>query len=203
MISIFTFRNCEYLDLYLIHWPVPGHHVQAYLELIELKKDGFIKDVGVSNYTSDDIDALISAGITDLPVVNQIEVNPFLFRKRTIEYGKEHGILPMSYRGLCGSKRLNDENIVKAANELGVTSAQLLGKWLVDQGICHIPKSMKEARIKENADIYSFDIPDHIKQVLDHLTSEENLHQYKSHYVNRITLGTPIEPPLDMTITLD
>lgn len=195
-------RNCEYLDLYLIHWPVPGHHVAAYRELLQLKKEGLIVDVGVSNYTIEDIDALIAAGITDLPAINQIEINPFLFRQQTISYGREHGILPMSYRGLCVAKRLEDSIISKAASELGVSQSQLLGRWLVQQGISHIPKSMKMSRIKENADIFSFTIPDHINKLLNSLTSEESLAIFKDHYIHRITRDTPIQPPKDVKITI-
>lgn len=196
-------RGCGYLDLYLIHWPVPGHHVEAYRELINLKQEGLVRDIGVSNYTIEDIDALIHAGITDLPVVNQIEVNPFLFRKRTIDYGKKYGITPMSYRGLCVAKRLHDDQISKSSSELKVTQAQLLGRWLTQQGICHIPKSMNENRILENARVFDFDISDDIHKQLNSLTSDESLARFRDHYVHRITRDTPLEPPLDIEITVE
>lgn len=90
----------DYLDLYLIHWPVPGHHVEAYktLEAIMNEQPQKIRGIGVSNYAVEDIQELIDAGVKEMPLVNQIEINPFLYRKNTIVKCAEMGIVMQSYR---------------------------------------------------------------------------------------------------------
>ena len=84
--------QCGYLDLYLIHWPVPGRHVEAYKELIQLQREGLVRDIGVSNYTIEDYEELLAAGISVIPAVNQVEVNPFLHRTRTLDYFRQRGV---------------------------------------------------------------------------------------------------------------
>lgn len=177
--------------------------MEAYRALLALKEEGLVKDVGVSNYTVEDIEELVAAGITDLPAVNQIEINPFLYRRHTIEYGMSKGILPMSYRGLGVAKKLDNPILCELAEQLKVTPAQLLGRWLVQQNICHIPKSMNEGRIRENADIFSFEIPDNVNSILSAMTTEESLAVYKNHYLHRITRDTPLPVPKEARITLD
>ena len=90
----------DYVDLYLIHWPVPGKHVAAYKTLEKLKAEGKIRNIGVSNYAVEDYKELIEGGVTDKPVVNQIEINPFLYRKNTIDYFRSEGVVLQSYRSL-------------------------------------------------------------------------------------------------------
>lgn len=90
----------DYVDLYLIHWPVPGKHVEAYKTLERLKAEGKVRNIGVSNYAVEDYKELIEGGVTDRPVVNQIEINPFLYRKNTIDYFRGEGVVLQSYRSL-------------------------------------------------------------------------------------------------------
>lgn len=90
----------DYVDLYLIHWPVPGKHVDAYKTLERLKAEGKVRNIGVSNYAVEDYKELIEGGVTDRPVVNQIEINPFLYRKNTIDYFRGEGVVLQSYRSL-------------------------------------------------------------------------------------------------------
>lgn len=186
-------RQCEYLDLYLIHWPVPGKHVEAYKTLLKLQKEGLVKDVGVSNYTIEDFEDLKKAGITVTPSVNQIEINPFLNRSKTIAYMKKNGITPMAYRGLGQATVLEHPAIVEIAKEIGhVTPAQVLGRWLVQQDICHIPKSVQLERMQNNADIFSFTLTPSQMNSLNSLTTNQSLEAFRERHLRRIVGNTPL-----------
>lgn len=182
---------------------MPGFHIDAFRELIQLKNEGLVRDIGVSNYTIENIQELVDAGVTDLPVVNQFEINPFLYRRTTIELMRSRGIHPMSYRGLGVAKRLDEPVIVELAKELGVTPAQLLGRWLVQQGICHIPKSMNRNRIIENGGVFGFEIPQLVMDRMNNLTTKESLETFREHYLQRITRDTDIPVPIQLVFTLD
>jgi len=195
--------RCGYIDLFLVHWPVPGKHVDAYRELECLRKEGLVRDIGVSNYTIEDLRELLESGIQTIPAVNQIEINPFLYRKVTLDFMRAHRILPMSYRGLRNSTGLSDATVGEVAESLGVTPAQVLGRWLVQQNICHIPKSSKVDRIQSNADIFSFKLSGDQMAQLNRLTTTESLQVFKHHYLTRIVRDTPLEVPDDLDITLD
>lgn len=195
--------GCKYLDLYLIHWPVPSRHVSAYHELIRLREEGLVRDIGVSNYTIEDMEELLESGISVIPAVNQIEINPFLNRKRTIRYFRDHGIVPMSFRGLRNATAFDDRTLMSISCKLGVTPAQILGRWLIQNTICHIPKSSKKARMIENSDIFGFNIPPEDMATLDSLTSSEALTAFRQHYLARIVRDTPLSIPESKDFTLD
>lgn len=195
--------GCTYLDLYLIHWPVPSKHVSAYQELVKLREEGLVRDIGVSNYTIEDMEELFQSGISVIPAVNQIEINPFLYRKRTIQYFRDHGIAPMSFRGLRNATAIEDPTILRISNKLGLRPAQLLGRWLMQNNICHIPKSSRKDRMMENADIFSFRIPHEDMVLLNNLTTPDALKVFKQHYLARIVRDTPLGISDPKEITLD
>ena len=87
LIKTLSLLRTPYLDLYLVHWPVPGKHVEAYLELQRCKKEGLVRSIGVSNYAVEDCEELVNdPRLNTLPSINQIELNPFLYRPRTLAY---------------------------------------------------------------------------------------------------------------------
>mmetsp|Transcript_47046 Transcript_47046/g.105703 ORF Transcript_47046/g.105703 Transcript_47046/m.105703 type:complete len:263 (-) Transcript_47046:12-800(-) len=145
--------GCDYFDLYMIHWPVPVKHIDAYKALVALQSEGIIKSVGVSNYTVEDL-AELQAAELPLPAVNQIEINPFLYRKRTIAHFEGLGIRLQAYRALCNfgkSSSLESEVAGAIATKHGRTASQILGRWCIQKGFQHIPKSEKRSRMEENA----------------------------------------------------
>ena len=126
-----TDLQTDYVDLYLIHWPVPGHHVEAYKTLQQLQAEGKIKGIGVSNYAWEDyVELKESDGVTELPLVNQIEINPFLYRKNTIRRFIDDGVVLQSYRSLRDGKAMDNPVLVEMAGSYGKSVAQILGRWV-------------------------------------------------------------------------
>ena len=197
----------DYIDLYLIHWPVPGHHVEAYKTLEAIQKAGGnkIRGIGVSNYAVEDIQELIDAGCS-VPLVNQIEINPFLYRKNTIQKCQDLGIVMQSYRSLRDGKAMNDPLLVEIAGRYGKSVAQILGRWCVQKGFIYLPKSVQTARMQENAQVFDFEISDADMATLDGLTSPETLKTFEGLYrkcVNRDTTKDGTMEGVKMDITVD
>lgn len=196
----------NYIDLYLIHWPVPGKHVDAYNTLLRLKDAGKIRGVGVSNYAWEDYVELKEAGVTDLPVVNQIEINPFLYRKNTIRKFQDEGVILQSYRSLRDGKAFDDLTLVKIASTKGRTPAQILGRWCIQKGFIYVPKSVKMGRMVENAQVFDFELSNEEMSVLDSLTTPEAVQTFVGLYrkcVNRDTSKDGTMDGVKMDITED
>ena len=120
----------DYLDLYLVHWPVPGKHVEAYLTLQKLQKEGILRGIGLSNYAVEDyLEIKASPDFSIVPTVNQIEINPFLYRKNTIEFFKQEGVVLQSYRSLRDGKAFTHPKLIQYAEKYHKSTAQILGRW--------------------------------------------------------------------------
>ena len=196
----------DYIDLYLIHWPVPGHHVSAYKCLEELQKEGKIKGIGVSNYALEDYLELKDSGVQSLPLVNQIEINPFLYRKNTIDAFQKEGVVLQSYRSLRDGKAFSHPLLVEIAVFHGKTPAQILGRWCVQHGFVYIPKSVKKERMVENAQVFDFVLSEEQMASLDDLTTPENVATFVELYrkcVNRDTSKDGTMDGVKMVITED
>mmetsp|Transcript_11124 Transcript_11124/g.20816 ORF Transcript_11124/g.20816 Transcript_11124/m.20816 type:complete len:380 (+) Transcript_11124:108-1247(+) len=196
----------DYLDLYLIHWPVPGKHVEAYKTLEELMQEGKIRNIGVSNYAVEDYKELMENGIKVKPAVNQIEINPFLYRKNTIEFFKKEGVVLQSYRSLRDGKAFDDPTIVKIAQAHGKSAAQILGRWCVQKGFIYIPKSVKKERMIENAQVFNFELTEDEMNELDGLTTQDAIAAFEGLYRKCVNRDTSKDGTLDgvkMKITID
>jgi diketogulonate reductase-like aldo/keto reductase len=196
----------DYLDLYLIHWPVPGKHVEAYKTLEVLKREGKIKGIGVSNYAVEDYLELKENGIEFPPLVNQIEINPFLYRKNTIDAFTKDGVVMQSYRSLRDGKAMDDPTLLKIAQSKGKTVAQILGRWCVQHGFIYVPKSVKKDRMAENAMVFDFELTRDEMKILDSLTTAENIEKFVDLYrkcVNRDTSKDGTMDGVKMNITKD
>jgi len=206
-----TDLQTDYLDLYLVHWPVPGHHVTAYKTLLKLRDQGKIKGVGVSNYAWEDYlelknDPDITDNADDLPVVNQIEINPFLYRKNTISKLQQDGCVLQSYRSLRDGKAMEHPVLLDMASRYHKTVAQLLGRWCVQHGFVYTPKSVQTARMVENAAVFDFEIREKDMAQLDGLTTPENLMAFRDLYRKCVNRDTSKDGTLDgvkMDITID
>lgn len=197
--------NTEYLDLYLVHWPVPGKHVAAYLELEKCQEEGLVKSIGVSNYAVEDIEELLQEA-SIVPAVNQIEFNPFLYRRKTLDYLTKKGIRVQAYRALRDGKAFGDATINAVAAKHGATPAQVLGAWCVAKGAIYMPKSTRRERMVENADVFALAAAldaDDFSQ-LDALTTPEAIAAYKALYEKCVVRDTPLsedDPGIKRDIT--
>lgn len=147
----------DYVDLYLIHWPVPVLRTETWKAMIKIKQLGLAKAIGVSNFMIKHLNELL-ATTDDVPSVNQIEISPFLQRKPLVEYCREKGIIVESYSTLSRGKRVSDKHMAAIGSKYGKTAAQIALRWALQNHIVVIPKSVHKERIIENADIFDFEI---------------------------------------------
>ncbi len=145
-----------YADLMLIHRPPEqGVGVELWEGLVQAQTDGFTKDIGVSNYSIEQIQTLIDAtGI--VPAVNQIEWTPFGHSMEMLGYCQENGIVIQAYSPLTRSERLNDKRLQEIASHYGRTPSQVLLRWDVQLGVVPIVKAGDPKHLAENIDIFNF-----------------------------------------------
>ena len=160
----------DYVDLYLIHWPVPtkfDQTIAAYQALEKLLADGLVRSIGVSNFTPEHLDALIEQ-TNIVPAVNQIELHPFLSQEKLRETHAELGILSQAWSPIGGSLRYSDRlpeavrdplknpTIKNLAEKYDKSPAQVILRWQIEQGIGIIPKSANPDRVQENFALFDF-----------------------------------------------
>ncbi|MED9967965.1 MAG: aldo/keto reductase [Blautia sp.] len=163
----------DYVDLYLIHWPVPGCYLSTWKELEEIQKSGRALSIGVSNFEIRHLEEL--AKVSDVvPAVNQIECHPLCYPKELIEYCQDRGIQVQAYAPLARGAYLDNDVLCVLGTKYGRTSAQIGLRWAVQKGISVIPKSSNPERIISNGNIFDFVIEQEDMDILD--TLNENYH---------------------------
>jgi diketogulonate reductase-like aldo/keto reductase len=145
-----------YVDLYLIHWPLPVGNTRVWHELEDLQARGLARDVGVSNFGADRLEKLAGRA-RQVPAVNQIQFSPFQYRKALLDYCHTHEIVFEAYSPLAQG-RMSDPTIAEVAERAGRTPAQVLLRWAVQHGTVVIPKSSRRDRIVANANIFDFEL---------------------------------------------
>jgi len=162
----------DYVDLYLIHWPVAGLRLESWRALERLHADKRARSIGVSNFLVPHLRELRDAAKV-LPAVNQIELNPFLQRRDTVELCKQLGIVVEAYSPLTHGARLAHPVLREVATHAGRSPAQVLLRWGIQHELVVLPKSVNEKRIAENGRIFDFTLDAASMSRLDAL--EENL----------------------------
>jgi len=161
----------EKVDLLLIHWPIKGKREATWKALEKLYADQRVGAIGTGNYLLPFLHELKSYS-SYTPTVNQIEFSPFLNLTPELEYCKENKICLQCYTPLMRGQKHDDPRIVDIANRYGKTPAQIILRWAVQQGISTIPKSENPARIKENFDIFNFELSDMDLHILNNLNED-------------------------------
>jgi 2,5-diketo-D-gluconate reductase A len=149
----------DYVDLYLIHWPVPANddYVETWKAFTELKADGRARSIGVSNFQVEHLKRIIDA-TGETPSLNQIELHPQLQQAELRRYHSEHGILTEAWSPLGQGQALEDPKIKKIAEAHERTPAQVVLRWHIQLGNVVIPKSVTPARIEENFGLFDFEL---------------------------------------------
>lgn len=157
------------LDLWLVHWPPDGESagVQVWEDFLTARDQGLVRDIGVSNYSLDQLDELAEAtGVP--PAVNQVKWSPLLFDRAYLDGHRERGVVFEGYSGLKGGT-LEDPVVTAVAERLGRTPAQVVVRWHVQHGVVVIPKSQSPERIRANADVGGFELSQEDMAALDGL----------------------------------
>lgn len=146
----------EYVDLYLVHWPVVGQYKETYRALEDLYEQGLVRAIGVSNFNIHHLEDLMGT-CRIKPMVNQVELHPLHTQKKLFAFCRKEGIQLESWRPLMQG-RLDLPLIEELAAKYGKTSAQIVLRWHLQLGVVTIPKSVHERRIIENADLFDFEL---------------------------------------------
>lgn len=161
--------DLDYVNLMLIHRPPAiGAGEELWDGLIRAQEEGLTIDIGVSNYSITEIESLIEAS-GQIPVVNQIEWNPFGYSQEMKKYCKERNIIIQAYSPLTRGNRLHDDILVRLGQKYGKSPAQILIRWNLQEGTVPIPKANKKQDLEENINVFDFTIDDEDMKILNSL----------------------------------
>jgi diketogulonate reductase-like aldo/keto reductase len=151
--------DLDYVDLYLMHWPVEGRRLESWTAMEELLAKGQCRSIGVSNFMVHHLEELLEKAHV-VPAINQIEMSPYnyLQRKETLDLCRSAGIVIEAYSPLTKGQKLRDPKLVEIAAKYGKTTAQLLIRWALEKQYVVLPKSVNKDRIIQNASVFDFTI---------------------------------------------
>lgn len=167
--------NLDYWDLFLLHWPNPKQdkYVEAWRALIQAKKNGWIRSIGVSNFMPEHLDRLIEE-TGETPVINQIEMHPYFSQVEQRDADKERGIITEAWSPLSRARTvIHDETITELARQKGKTVSQVILRWHVQLGVIPLPRSSSELHQKENLDVFNFELTEGEMKTLNALTKPD------------------------------
>ncbi|EEL20266.1 YtbE (Aldo/keto reductase YtbE) [Bacillus cereus Rock1-3] len=164
----------DYLDLYLVHWPVEGKYKDTWKALETLYKEERVRAIGVSNFQIHHLqDVMKDAEIK--PMINQVEYHPRLTQKELQAFCKEQGIQMEAWSPLMQGQLLDNETLQEIADKHGKTTAQVILRWDLQNGVITIPKSTKEHRIIANADVFNFELTKEDMEKIDALNQNHRV----------------------------
>lgn len=172
----------EYVDLYLIHWPTPmyDNYVESYKALEEIYKSGRAKAIGVCNFDIEHLERIMDE-CEIMPAVNQVECHPYLQQKELRAFCEKNGIEVQAYSPLMNGKTvLQDPVIQEIATQYGKTPAQIILRWHLQNDILIIPKTVTPSRMKENLDLFSFELSETDLDKINELDRNERVNAVPS-----------------------
>lgn len=163
--------DTDYIDLYLIHWPQSGTRRESWQALEEIYKDGLCKAIGVSNYTIKHLNEMFDY-CTVLPAVNQVEFSPFLNQKKLFDFCSCKDIAVEAYSPLTRARKLDSTELLNIGAKYSKSPAQILIRWSLQYGMIVLPKSSNAMRIRENADVFDFELDEDDMELLNSLNED-------------------------------
>ncbi|PWA10698.1 aldo/keto reductase [Pueribacillus theae] len=164
----------DYIDLYLIHWPVKGKYKETWKALEKLYKDGMVRAIGVSNFQIHHLEDLM-ADCSIKPMVNQVELHPMLTQKELLHYCKKQNIQVEAWRPLMRGENFDHPTLAGLAEKYNKTVAQIILRWNIQLQIVTIPKSVTDHRMKENANIFDFELTEQDIAEIDAMNKNKRL----------------------------
>jgi methylglyoxal/glyoxal reductase len=164
----------DYLDLYLIHWPVEGKFVEAWKALETLYKNGKVKAIGMSNFQIHHLKEVMDHAEI-MPMINQIELHPMLSQVELREFLKENAIQVEAWAPLMQGQLFENETLLDIASKHNKSIAQVVLRWHLQNGVVIIPKSIKEHRIQENANIFDFELTEEEMEKINSLNQNHRV----------------------------
>ncbi len=164
----------DYIDLYLVHWPVKGKYKDTWKALEEIYESGKVRAIGVSNFMINHLEDLM-ASCSVMPMVNQVEFHPRLVQQELLDFCHDHDIRYEAWSPLKQGGIFRIEELKRLAEKYGKTVAQLVLRWNLQKGVITIPKSSKKERIESNANIFDFEIENDDMQLIDGLDRHERV----------------------------
>jgi 2,5-diketo-D-gluconate reductase A len=151
--------DIDYLDLFLVHWPLPGvgDYVETWRAMEKIYEGGKVRAIGVSNFQPHHL-RRIHGETSVTPAVNQIEVHPYLAQEEVRAFDAEHGIATEAWSPIAQGGVLKDDTIVRIAENLDKTPAQVTLRWHLQRGDIVFPKSVTRSRVEENFDLFGFEL---------------------------------------------
>jgi len=162
----------DYLDLYLVHWPVSGKYKDTWKAIEKLYKDGKVRAIGVSNFMQHHLEDLMQDAEI-MPMVNQVEFHPRLVQQELVDFCLKNNIRHEAWSPLMQGKVLDLPEIKAIAEKYGKSTAQVILRWDLQKGVITIPKSVHKERIISNADIFDFSLTEEEMKTLDSLDKGE------------------------------
>jgi len=165
--------NCDYIDLYLIHWPERKRN-ESWKAMEELLKEDKCRAIGVCNFTAHHLEEL-RENSSVIPAVNQIEFNPFVFQKEILDYCNSINIMVEAYTPIARNHKCDHPIIKDVSSKYKKTPAQVMLRWVIQHKAIVIPKSVNPDRIKENSEIFDFNINEQDMSELNSLNEDYRL----------------------------
>ncbi len=164
----------DYVDLYLVHWPVKGKYKETWRAMEKLYADGKARAIGVSNFLAHHLDDVL-ADCEVTPMVNQIEFHPYLVQQDLLDLCEKHKVRVEAWSPIMRGRVMDIPELVEIAKRYGKTPVQLVLRWDLQKGVVTIPKSVRKDRIRSNADIFDFEISDEDMAAIDALDRHERI----------------------------
>ncbi|PLR75710.1 aldo/keto reductase [Bacillus sp. V3-13] len=171
----------DYVDLYLIHWPVKGKYLDTWRALEKIYREGKAKAIGVSNFNIHHLKDILEHG-SEVPAVNQVELHPFLSQQELRAFCEEQNIKVEAWSPIARGRVLEEPALKQVAEKHGKSPAQVILRWHLQNGVIVIPKSVNPARLQENAAIFDFELSNEDMEKINSLNKNERFGADPDHF---------------------